>query len=79
MDPATPATLYRSRAEWPTERAGAAMEEIAAGPLARMVRMVLTDPDGEFWPYRIIAAGQGFEGNAIVALDQELRNRSATD
>lgn len=75
MDPAAPATLYRSRADWPEERASAAMEEIAAGPLGKMIRLVLTDPDGEFWPYRITVAERSFDGRAIVALDQELLNQ----
>lgn len=73
MDPAASATLYRSRAAYPDERKTKEMEEIAAGPLAAMVRLVLTDPDAEFWPYRIETGKQVFDGEAIVALDQRLR------
>ena len=50
-----------------------AMEEIGSGTLEKMLRLVLTDPDGEFWPYRITVEGQSFDGKAILALDQRLR------
>jgi len=73
LAPDAPARLYRSRAHWPSERAQAAMEEIGAGPLEVMVRLVLTDPDGEFWPYRIVVGDRRFDGKAIVALDRQLR------
>jgi len=73
LDETTPATLYRSRAEWPDQRAGAAMEAIGSGPLAKMVRLALGDPDGELWPYRVSAGGEVFEGVAIRALDKKLR------
>jgi hypothetical protein len=76
LDPDLPAKLYRSRAFWPRERTSAEMEEIGAGPLESMVRLVMTDPDGEFWPYRIAVAGVRFDGNAIVALDRQLREAS---
>jgi hypothetical protein len=68
-----PALLFRSRAPAPGERGTAKMEEIGSGPLAVMVRLVLSDPDGEFWPYRITAGGVTIDGNAIVALDRRLR------
>jgi len=48
------------------------MEEIGAGPLEVMVRLVLTDPDGDFWPYRIMVGDRSFDGKAIVALDRQL-------
>ena len=73
LDPDLPAKLYRSRAFGPRERATAEMEEIGAGPLDAMVRLVITDPDREYWPYRITVAGVKFEGTAIVALDRQLR------
>jgi hypothetical protein len=73
MDPASQAKLYRSRAHSLDERASREMEEIAAGPLAVMVRLALTDPDADFWPYRIDVGGSIFDGEAIVALDRQLR------
>jgi hypothetical protein len=76
LDPDLPAKLYRSRAFWPRERATAPMEEIGSGPLEVMVRIVMTDPDAEFWPYRIAVAGVKFDGAAIVALDRQLRDAS---
>jgi len=72
LTPDTPAKLYRSRAHWPSERAQAAMEEIGSGPLEVMVRLVLTDPDAEYWPYRITVGEQSFDGKAILALGQKL-------
>lgn len=74
MDPAASATLYRSRALFPDDRASREMEEIAVGPLGTMVRLVLTDPDAEFWPYRIDVGGSIFDGEAIVALARQLRS-----
>ena len=53
------------------------MEEIGAGPLDVMVRLVLTDPDGDFWPYRIVVGERSFDGKAIVALDRQLRQARA--
>jgi hypothetical protein len=76
MDPAASATLFRSRASWPEERATSAFEEIAAGPLAAMVRLVLTDPDAEFWPYRVEIEGHAIDGDAIVALDRQFRGQN---
>ena len=73
LAPDTPAKLYRSRAHWPSERAHAVMEEIGEGPLDVMVRLVLTDPDGDIWPYRIVTDARSFDGKAIVALDRQLR------
>ncbi|MBC9032421.1 hypothetical protein IAG41_08465 [Sphingomonas sp. JC676] len=54
------------------------MEEIAAGSLAVMVRLALADPDAEFWPYRIDVGGHIVDGDAIVALDQQLRRPTGT-
>jgi hypothetical protein len=73
LDPDLPAKLYRSRAFWPRERSTSPMEEIGSGPLEVMVRLVMSDPDSDFWPYQIAVAGVKFDGNAIVALDRQLR------
>lgn len=70
-DPLTPARLYRALGG--LVGTDETMEEIGSGTLERMVRLVLTDPDGEFWPYRISIEGQSFDGKAILALDQRLR------
>lgn len=63
-----PAALYRSRAEWPQEMDRAEREKIGDGPLAKMVRLAMTDPDEELWRYSIAVAGQWITGNAISRL-----------
>ena len=73
LDPDMPAILYRSRADWPRDRAAAEMEEIARGSLAAMIRLVMTDPDEDYWPYRIAADVAVIDGNAIIVLDRQLR------
>lgn len=79
LTPELPARLFRSHAFWPRDRATAVMEEIGSGPLEVMVRLVMTDPDAEFWPYRIEAGGNVLDGKAIVALDRELRAARRSD
>lgn len=63
-----PAALFRSRAEWPQEVDSAEREQIGDGPLAKMVRLAMTDPDEELWRYSIAVAGQWITGNAIGRL-----------
>jgi len=75
LDPSTPAKLFRSRADWPEEMAGAQMEEVGSGPLAKMIRLVLSDPDDEVWRYSILASGQSIDGEAIRAVDRKLGGR----
>lgn len=70
-DPLAPARLFRALGE--LVGTDEAMEEIGSGTLEKMVRLVVTDPDGEFWPYRVTVEGQSFDGKAILALDQRLR------
>lgn len=67
-DPDTPAKLFRSRSAWREEMHLHPMEEIGWGPLAKMVRLALSDPDGVLWAYSIEAAGQTFAGEAIRKL-----------
>ncbi len=66
--PAEPAALFRSRAEWPQDIDRAEREQIGDGPLAKMVRLAMTDPDEELWRYSIAVAGQWIIGNAIRRL-----------
>jgi hypothetical protein len=72
QDSETSARLYRSRAGWPEERTEQSMEEIGSGPLAKMVRLALSDPDGDIWPYRIVAGQRVFDSEEIVALGRRL-------
>ena len=72
LDENAPAKLFRSRAHWAEERAGAPVEEIGSGPLAKMVRLAMTDPDGDIWPYSILVEGRSFDGEAIRKLAREL-------
>lgn len=72
-----PARLFRSRADWPEELVGAEMEEIGSGPLAKMVRLALADPDGDIWPYRIVTDQSVFEGRAIASLQRALGSAAA--
>lgn len=44
------------------------MEEIGSGPLAKMVRIALSDPDDALWAYSIQTAGLTLEGKAIASL-----------
>lgn len=68
VSPSDPAELFRSRAEWPDEIDRAEREKIGDGPLAKMLRLALTDPDQELWRYSISVAGQLVTGNAIGRL-----------
>lgn len=68
LSPSEPAILFRSRAEWPDEIERAVREQIGDGPLAKMVRIALSDPDDEVWRYSIGVAGQLIAGNAIRRL-----------
>ncbi|MGY2735799.1 hypothetical protein [Sphingomonas sp. UYP23] len=43
-------------------------EQIGDGPLAKMVRIAMTDPDDELWRYSISVAGHVIAGKAIGAL-----------
>lgn len=63
-----PAILFRSRADWPEELDRAEREQIGDGPLAKMVRLALSDPDEELWRYAIGVSGQFIAGNAIKSL-----------
>ena len=68
LDPDAHATLFRSRASEPIDRKNAPMEEIAAGRLSAMIRMALSDPDEDYWPYRIVTEGQTIDGEHIRKL-----------
>lgn len=69
LSPSEPAVLFRSRAEWPDEIERAALEQIGDGPLAKMIRIAMTDPDEELWRYSISVSGQTIAGKAIRALE----------
>lgn len=71
LSPSDPAVLFRSRAEWPDEIERAVHEQIGDGPLAKMVRIAMTDPDDELWRYSISVSGQTIAGKAIRALAAE--------
>ncbi|TPG54493.1 hypothetical protein EAH76_07515 [Sphingomonas glacialis] len=60
--------MFRSRAEWPDEIERSVREQIGDGPLAKMVRIAMTDPDDELWRYSISVAGHVIAGKAIGAL-----------
>lgn len=46
------------------------MEEIAAGTLIAMARVALSDPDEDYWPYRIVTGDRSFDGDTIRKLKQ---------
>ena len=69
LSPSEPAVLFRSRAEWPDEIERAVLEQIGDGPLAKMIRIAMTDPDEELWRYSISVSGQTIAGRAIRALE----------
>jgi hypothetical protein len=69
--PNLPATLYRLPD--PTlrqEKPG--LEEIGSGPLAKMVRIALSDPDDEIWRYSINVAGTIVRGPQISTVAKAL-------
>jgi hypothetical protein len=45
------------------------MEEIGNGPLAKMVRLALSDPDNEVWAYSIHVADAIYTGTEIASLE----------
>ena len=46
------------------------MEEIASGRFADMLRMALSDPDEDYWPYCITTGNFTVEGEGIRKLKQ---------
>jgi len=64
----TPATLYRAGGSDP---AHSPLEEIGSGRLAKMIRIALSDPDGEVWRYSIAAAGNRMTEAEFVDLAAE--------
>lgn len=69
LDMTLPARLFRSRSEWREELDLYPMEEIGDGPLAKMMRIALSDPDGALWAYSITVGDQTFAGEAIRNLE----------
>lgn len=63
-----PARLRRSSAAAPSLVDHAASEWIGEGPLGKMVRVALSDPDEEIWRYALSVAGTVIEGDAIETL-----------
>ena len=59
------AQLFRARADFPEEVNHADSELIGDGDLAKMVRLALTDPDGEVWRYSIRAGEVTLFGDQI--------------
>ena len=68
LDLAAPAKLFRSPAHWPEEVHLHPMEEIGNGSLEKMVRIVRSDPDQEYWVYAIEVGGHRHVGDAILTL-----------
>ncbi|WP_315761000.1 hypothetical protein [Sphingomonas sp. Y38-1Y] len=64
----TPAQLLRSRAHWIEELHLHPAEEIGRGPLVKMVRIALSDPDKVLWPYSIVCSDRTWSGKAILEL-----------
>jgi hypothetical protein len=68
LDPGLPSTLYRVSY---AERIGDAVvtrDEIGSGPLFKMMRIALSDPDMEVWRYSISVAGQTVVGQEIAKI-----------
>jgi hypothetical protein len=49
-------------------------EEIGSGPLFKMVRIALSDPDDEVWRYSIKAGGDTIAGRQIAVVSGMLGN-----
>ncbi len=62
-----PAQLYRSRAREGEEVDHAQSELVGSGSLEKMVRVAMTDPDGELWRYSIRCGEQLLIGLGITA------------
>lgn len=73
LEPGLPSTLYRVNqdhwADAATER-----EEIGSGPLSKMLRIALSDPDAEIWRYSISVAGRTVAGREIARTARELES-----
>lgn len=59
------AQLFRARADFQKEVNHSDSELIGDGDLAKMVRIALTDPDGEVWRYSIRAGEMTLLGDQI--------------
>ena len=62
------AQLYRSTAHFQEELDQGTSELIGDGDLAKMVRLALTDPEGELWRYSIRYAGDTYVGERIRSI-----------
>jgi hypothetical protein len=71
LTPEAPARLFRSHAGPSGDRA-VEMEEIGSGPLIKMARLALGDPDSYLYPYRVVAGEQVFDGDEILTLGRQL-------
>lgn len=64
LDPDIPARLFRNFGY----RDAPSIEQIGDGTLAKMIRIALSDPDGELWRYSITTDARRFVGKEIKAL-----------
>lgn len=63
-----PAQLRRLTNAFPNPPDNPLWELIGQGPLWKMVRAALTDPDGELWRYSILVGQEDLTGKGIVKL-----------
>jgi hypothetical protein len=69
-----PAILYRSRDSYAASNAAVEPDEIGSGPLFKMVRIALSDPDLEIWRYSISVDGQLIVGQEIARIASNLND-----
>lgn len=64
-EPRLPSTLYRQVDGVGLADRSARREEVGSGPLFKMVRIALSDPDAEVWRYSIAVGGEILAGDRI--------------
>ena len=65
IDGERPAHLYRSRVYYRDELDHAESEQIGSGSFAKMLRVALSDPDGEIWRYSIRSGELKVQGDDL--------------
>ena len=74
LEPGLPSTLYRASYAQRIGDTVVTQDEIGSGPLFKMMRIALSDPDMEVWRYSISVAGQTLVGQEIVSIARTLND-----
>jgi hypothetical protein len=72
LKPGLPSTLYRTSYVERINDTVVTRDEIGSGPLYKMMRIALSDPDMEVWRYSISVAGRTLAGREIEKIAQTL-------